>query len=77
MSYDLAIAKIAPQLKEEKAPKFDNVFVALGGFHIEMVMAAFAVFRKYIAEPRGPDILNECHIIQKRVPETIYFWERI
>ena len=65
MSYDLGIAKIALQLKEEEAPKFDNVFVAFGGFHIEMAMAAFAVFRKYIAESGGPGILNECHIIEK------------
>ena len=28
-------------------------------------MAAFTVFGKYIAEPGGPDILNECHIIEK------------
>ena len=37
-------AKRALQLQEEEAPKFDNVFVALGGFYIEM--AAFVVFRK-------------------------------
>ena len=63
VTYDLAIAKIAHQLQEEEVPKFDNVFFALGGFHIEM--AAFAVFGKYIAESGGPDILNECDIIEK------------
>lgn len=49
MTYDLTIAKTALQLQEEEeeALKFDNVFVAIGGSHIEM--AAFAVFGKYIA----------------------------
>ena len=30
--YDLGISKIALQLQEEEAPKFDNIFVGLGGF---------------------------------------------
>ena len=63
VTYDLAIAKIALQLQEEEAPKFDNVFVVLGGFQIEM--AAFAVFGEYIAESGGPDILNKSQIIEK------------
>ena len=56
MTYDLAISKIGPQLQEEEASKFDNVFVALVAFQIEMV--AFAVFGKYIVESAGRDILN-------------------
>ena len=48
--YDLAIAKIALHLQEEEAPKFDNVFAALGGFYIEM--AAFALFGKYVVESK-------------------------
>ena len=72
VTYDLAIAKIAHQLQEEEVPKFDNVFFALGGFHIEM--AAFAVFGKYIAKSGGPDILNECHHCVKSVQIRSYFW---
>ena len=57
VTYNLGIAKIALQLQKEEAPKFHNDFVALGGFHIKM--EAFAIFRKYIAESWGPDILND------------------
>lgn len=71
MTYDLAIAKTALQLQEEEeeeeALKFDNVFAAIGGFHIEM--ATFAVFGKYIAKFRGPNILNKDHIIEKGSPK--------
>ena len=56
VTYDLTIAKIALQLQEEEAPKFETVFIALGVFHIEMKV--FAVFGKYIAKSGGPDILN-------------------
>ena len=59
----LVIAKIARQLQQEDAPKFQNVFIALGGFHIQMT--ALAVFGKYIAEAGGPNILNKCHITEK------------
>ena len=36
VSYDLAIAKIAMQIQAEESPKFDDIFVALGSFHIEL-----------------------------------------
>ena len=36
VTYDLTIAEVALQLHEKETPKFDNVFVALGGLHIEM-----------------------------------------
>ena len=58
VTYDLTIAKVAMQIQAEESPKFDNVFVALGGVHIEM--ALFSAFAKYIAaESGGPHILNE------------------
>ena len=63
VTYDLAIAKIALQLQEQESPRFDNVFVALGAFHVKM--AAFCIFGKYIAESGGPYILNECHVVEK------------
>ena len=64
MTHNLTITKMALQLQEEEAPKFDISFVTLGGFHIQG--AVFVVFGKYIAKCGGPDILNECHITEKR-----------
>jgi hypothetical protein len=63
VTYDLAIAKVAMQIQAEESPKFDNVFVALGAFHIEM--ALFVAFGKYVAESGGPHILNEAGVIEK------------
>lgn len=63
ITYDLAIAKMALKIQAEEAPTFDNVFVALGAFHMEM--SFFGVIGKYIAESGGPYLLNECHIIEK------------
>ncbi|CAH2109149.1 unnamed protein product [Euphydryas editha] len=34
VTYDLAIAKIAMQIQEALKPKFDNIFVNMGAFHI-------------------------------------------
>ena len=61
VTYDLAIAKIASQLQAEESPKYDNIFVAFGAFHIEF--ALLSVIGKYIAESGGPHILNEAQII--------------
>ena len=33
---NLAIAKLAFQIQEEKSREFDNIFVVLGSFHIEL-----------------------------------------
>ena len=38
VTYDLAIAKITMQLQAEESPKYDNVFVAMGSFHMELSM---------------------------------------
>ena len=35
VTYDLALAKIAMQIKHEEIPKYDDVFIAPGSFHIE------------------------------------------
>ena len=63
VTYDLAIAKLAFEIQMEEAPNFDNIFISLGPFHIELAM--FSVIGKYIAESGGPYLLNECHIIEK------------
>lgn len=39
-------------------------------------MAAFALFGKYIVESGGPDILNECHIIEKGSLKSFIFGKR-
>ena len=63
VTYDLAIAKMAMEIQAEEAPKFDNVFIALGSFHIEI--SFFGVLGKFISESGGPHLLNECHVIEK------------
>ena len=44
--YDLAIAKLAMQIQHNEKPEFDNVFVNLGAFHMQM--AYFKAIGKYI-----------------------------
>ena len=61
VTYDLAIAKIAWQIQNEERPIFYNVFVALGAFHVELLL--FAAFGKVIAESGGPYILNESEVL--------------
>lgn len=38
VTYDLAIAKMAYQIQLMDAPKFNNVFINLGAFHIKMAL---------------------------------------
>ena len=56
VTYDLAIAKMTYQIQSEEKPKFDSIFIALGGFHLEM--ALFHAYGQFIAESGGPNILN-------------------
>ena len=62
LTYDLAIAKMVMEIQIEEAPTFDNIFVTLGSFHIEM--AFFSVIRKYISESGGAHLLTESDIIE-------------
>ena len=48
MRYDLAIGEMAVEFQIEEAPTFDNIFVTLGLFHIEMTF--FSVTGKYISQ---------------------------
>ena len=34
--YDLAVAKPAMQIQQAESPRFDNIFIMFGPFHIEM-----------------------------------------
>ena len=63
VTYDLAIAKMALEIQAEETPQFDNVFVALGAFHVEM--SYFGVLGKFIADSGGPYVLNESHLIEQ------------
>ena len=58
VTYDLAIAKIAYQIQSFESPQYDNVFIKLGGFHIEVAYSS-----KYIDESGGPFILTECGVL--------------
>ena len=51
ITYDLAIAKLAFKIQSEESPRFDNVFVLLESFHIEM--AFFHALGKFIEEWRA------------------------
>ena len=46
VTYDLAIAKMAMQIHESDKPKFDNIFINLGAFHMEI--ALFKAIGKFI-----------------------------
>lgn len=53
--YDLAIAKQALKIQDKEAPKFDNVFICFGPFHINMTY--FACLGYLITSSGGPEIL--------------------
>lgn len=61
VTYDLAIAKLAMQIQSEERPKYNNVFIQLGAFHIQM--AFFKAVGKYIEESGGPYILAESGVL--------------
>ena len=63
VTYDLAIAKKAMQIQSTENPIYDNVFINLGRFHIEM--SFFKVLGKYIEESGGSYILQESGILCK------------
>lgn len=61
VTYDLNAAKPAMQIQATDAPTFDDVFIMMGAFHIEM--AFFKAVGKLIAESGGPDALTETEVI--------------
>ena len=62
VTYDLAIAKIAMSIQAKESPEFDNVFVALGSFHIEL--AFFSACGKIVNESGAPHFLAELEILK-------------
>ena len=61
VSYDLNAAKPAMQIQATEKPKFDNVFVMPGTFHIEM--AFFKAIGKIISDSGGPDMLTATDVL--------------
>lgn len=61
VSYDLAIAKIALLLQLTESPKFDNLFINLGGFYIQM--AFFKAIGKYIESSGITDISVDSQVL--------------
>ena len=61
VTYDLAIAKVAKQLQSEESPKFDDVFVMFGAFHI--MLNIFSSTGKTMEGSGGPYTLSECKIV--------------
>ena len=63
LSIVLLYAKISMQVYSTDTPSYDNAFVSLGAFHIELSL--FSASGKYIAEQGGSYILNEAKVIEK------------
>ena len=59
--YDLAIAKPALQIQSAEAPRFDNLFIAFGPFHI--TLAYFGALGYLIDGSGGPEILVESGVL--------------
>ena len=64
VSYDLNAAKSAMQMQATEKPKYDNVFIMLGVFHVEM--AFFKALGKLIEDSGGPTMLIETDVIATR-----------
>lgn len=61
VTYDLAIAKLAMQIQLHEKPEFDNVFVNLGAFHMQM--AYFKAIGKYIDSSGLVEILVQAEAL--------------
>ena len=59
--YDLAIAKPALQIQAADTPRFDNIFIAFGPFHI--CLAFFGAIGDFIESSGGPEILTESEVL--------------
>ena len=60
-TYDLAIATLTLQIQAEESPEFDNIFVTLGSFHIEL--AFFNACGKIISKASAIHILIESLVL--------------
>jgi hypothetical protein len=61
VTYDLAIAKPALCIQKMESPRYDQLFIQLGPFHI--LMSYFKAVGKYISESGLPHILTESGVL--------------
>lgn len=61
VTYDLAIAKVALQIQATEKPKFDNLFIHLGPFHI--MMAYFKAVGKIISDCGLTNVMVESSML--------------
>jgi hypothetical protein len=59
--YDLAVAKPAMQIQQAESPRFDNIFIMFGAFHIEM--AYFGALGYLVDGSGGPQILTYTEVL--------------
>lgn len=61
ITYDLAIARASYCIQAQEAPKFNNIFIHLGAFHIEM--AFFKAVGTFIDGCGLSHVMTECNLI--------------
>lgn len=61
VTYDLAIANRAYRIQNENSPKFDRIFIHVGGFHTEL--SYYKAIGKYIQESGIPSLIEECGVL--------------
>lgn len=61
ITYDLAIARTSYCIQAQESPEFDNIFIHLGAFHIEM--AFFKALGTFIEESGLTNIIVETNLI--------------
>ena len=61
VTYDLNAAKPAFQIQATENPLYDDIFIMLGPFHIELTF--FKAIGKLIAESGGPSLLTETSVL--------------
>ena len=61
VTYDLAVAKPALQIQAEEKPRYDDVFVCFGAFHI--FLAFFGSLGHIIDSSGGPHLLTETEVL--------------
>ncbi|CAH2228320.1 jg1066, partial [Pararge aegeria aegeria] len=61
ITYDLAIARTSYCIQAQESPRFDNIFIHLGAFHIEL--AFFNAVGTFIEDCGLSNIMTECELI--------------
>lgn len=61
ITYDLAMARTSYCIQAQESPRFDNIFIHLGAFHIEM--AFFKAVGTFIEDCGLSNIMIECELI--------------